>query len=299
MNTLNTLKAVFEKPGIRIKHGPASFATIVLERDGASARVCTHGAHLLSYHARDSAPVLWLSPDAIFDPLTPIRGGIPICWPWFADHPTETQLPAHGFARTSLWTLVETASTPDSKAASFVLRDDDKTRAMWPHPFELRYRVSLSDVLNASLTVHNTGDATLCFSGALHSYFDVLDINRVTLEGLAQCRYLDKVDSNVAKRQSEALLHISTEVDRTYLDTERECVIHDSGRGRRIRIRKTGSRSTVVWNPWQDRAQQMADFPDQGFRRMLCVETANAANDTVELAPGARHVLSVTIEPTV
>lgn len=134
------------------------------------------------------------------------------------------------------------------------------------------------------------------FTAVLHSYSDVLGIAQASLEGLAGCRYLDKVEANKRKVQSETLLRIAVEVDRTYLDAQGACTINDDGRSRQIRVVKEGSCSTVVWNPWYERARQLVDFPDEGYQYMLCAEIANAASDFIELVPGASHTLAVSIE---
>lgn len=296
MNEFEVLKQTFEKPGISLVRGPGELTTVTLEHEGASARVCRHGAHVLDYRPRDQAAVLWLSPQAVFETAKPIRGGIPICWPWFAEHAHDAALPAHGFARIADWTIVASASRDAEKSVTLGLRDNAGTRAMWDQPFELSYRVSLAEQLHASLCVTNTGSANMRYSAALHSYFNVLDVERISLEGLAERSYLDKVDEFRCKSQHETLLRFAGETDRIYLDTTAPCTIYDDARERRIRVRKMGSRTTVVWNPWAGRARQLDDFPDDGYRRMLCVESANAVNDLVDLAPGASHTLSVSIE---
>jgi D-hexose-6-phosphate mutarotase len=291
-----TFDANFAKPGISFESGPGELTSVVLEHDGARVRLCTHGAHVLSYTPRGQHDVLWLSPQAIFSPGKAIRGGIPVCWPWFSDHQDDPQLPAHGFARTAQWTLIGSSSDEKGKTVDLTLVDDETTRSMWPYAFRLNYQVSLSSVFRAVLRVTNTGDESFCFTEALHSYFSVADITTSSLDGLGGHDYLDKVEGFRRKSQSEPTLRFGAETDRIYLQTEGDCTLDDERSARRIRIRKTGSRSTVVWNPWAARAREMADFPDSDFKAMVCVETANAADAVVELAPGASHTLGVCIE---
>ena len=302
MTELETLNADFAKPGISFEQGPGVLNTVLLHHDGACVRLCTHGAHVLSYVPRGQSDALWLSPQAVFSPGKAIRGGIPICWPWFSDHRDAPHLPAHGFARTAQWTLVESSSGEDAKTVELTLGDDASTRSMWPKPFQLNYRVSLSAVFRASLSVTNTGRETMRFTEALHSYFSVLDIRQASLNGLGGHDYLDKVDGFRRKSQPESALRFCAETDRIYLhgdaDGKGDCTIDDERGGRRICIKKSASRSTVVWNPWTTRAREMADFPDADFTGMVCVETANAADEVVELVPGASHTLSVCIEST-
>lgn len=296
MTELETLNAGYAKPGISFESGPGVLNTVLLQHDGAHVRLCTHGAHVLSYVPRGQPDALWLSPQAVFSPGKAIRGGIPICWPWFSDHRDDPHLPAHGFARTAQWTLIESSSSADAKTVELTLGDDANTRSMWSNPFRLNFRISLTDVFRAALKVTNTGTEMMRFTEALHSYFRVLDITQTSLSGLGGHDYLDKVDGFRRKSQAEPALRFSTETDRIYLHDQGHCTIDDELGRRRIRIEKTGSRSTVVWNPWTTRAREMADFPDADFTNMVCVETANAADEIVELAPGASHTLSVCIE---
>ncbi|MFT5175274.1 MAG: glucose-6-phosphate 1-epimerase, partial [Gammaproteobacteria bacterium] len=216
MSDFQQLRSDFQRPGISLVRGPANLTSVLLEHEGASARVSTYGAHVIDYQPRDQAPVLWLSSHAVFQAPKAIRGGIPICWPWFAENGTDAALPAHGFARTSEWTLVDSLSSREEKSVTLLLCDDACTRAMWPHPFELRYRVTVTERLCASLSVTNTGRQRMRFTGALHSYFDVLDIAQVSVEGLQGSTYVDKLDANCHKLQGEPRLRISSEVDRTY-----------------------------------------------------------------------------------
>ena len=296
MSAFESLRREFGKPGIRLAPGPGDLTCVILDHEGSHARASLHGAHVLDYQPHQQAEVLWLSPAAILDSRQAIRGGVPICWPWFGDHPRDTSLPAHGFARINDWTLVDSTSNENEKAVTLALHDNACTRELWPHAFELRYRLSLSNVLRASLCVINTGAANMCFSAALHSYFSVSAIGQTALEGLAGCSYLDKPDNFARKVQTERLLRFAAETDRIYLDTEADCTVHDGAGARRIHIRKSGSRSTVVWNPWRDRAARFDDFPDDGYRGMLCVETANAASDVIDLEPGDCHTLAVSVE---
>ena len=269
--------------------------TIVLEYQGASARICTLGAHVLDYQPAGQTAVLWLSPDAVFAPGHAIRGGIPVCWPWFAENSDNSALPMHGFARTSTWSVAQQTRNANHSEVTLRLCDSAETRALWPYAFELRYQISLSDSLRASLIVTNTSNSTFQYSGALHSYFAVQHIDNTSLAGLAGCSFVDKVDDFARKVQHDELLHFTSETDRIYLDTSSECIIHDAGHARDISIAKSGSRSTVVWNPWSERAKQMQDFTDDEYVRMLCVETANAANDVIELAAGETQTLSLTL----
>lgn len=271
------------------------YPVAVIENAQARARIALHGAHVLDYQPTGEAPVLWLSDSARYTPGKAIRGGIPICWPWFGPDPEGRGRPAHGFARNRFWAL-ESVQHEERRGTTlrFSLPASEETRALWPQPFVLRQQVTVGASLEVALQMENIGDAEMRCSGALHSYFSVADIAETQIEGLQGRAYLDQLDHHARKTQ-DGPIHIDREVDRIYLDTANAVTIQDAGRQRRIRIDARGSRSTVVWNPWIDKAAGMDDFHDGGHRQMVCVETANTADNTVRLAPGASHQLACVI----
>lgn len=261
----------------------------------ATATIAPHGAHVMAFQPRDQQPVLWVSAKSAFRPGKAMRGGIPVCWPWFADHPTDRTKPAHGFVRASPWSVAGTEVT-DEGATCVRLRiaDDDATRALWPHRFELELAVTVGRALDVALAIRNTGAATFTSGGALHSYFTVGDVTRVAIHGLDGRTYVDKVD-RLARKVQVGAVRIEGETDRVYLDTTADCVIDDPALRRRITIAKAGSRSTVVWNPWRAKAAAMADFGDAEYPGMVCVESANAGDDVVSVPPSGEHVLRASI----
>jgi glucose-6-phosphate 1-epimerase len=275
--------------------GVGGLPRVVISNALSSAEVYLHGAHVTAFRPRGAESVLWLSDIADFRPGRPIRGGIPVCWPWFGPHPTGGSLPQHGFARLSDWGVTGTRASPDGRTElRLLLEDDEDTRALWPHPFSLELRVVVGEALEVELTTRNVGPDVVAIGGALHTYFRVADINRVSVDGLAGCNYIDKVDGCRIKRQ-EGLISFCGEVDRVYLDAPGDCVIDDAALGRRIHVGKNGSRTTVVWNPWANRSKGMADFPDEGYRTMVCVEATNAESDVYSVPPGGEHTLSQVI----
>jgi glucose-6-phosphate 1-epimerase len=175
------------------------------------------------------------------------------------------------------------------------LTNSETTQALWPYTFNLQLLLTVGPELRVELITRNPGSESFTFTGALHSYFSVSDIGQVTLYGLEDCTYLDKVEDFQAKTQ-QGPITINGETDRIYLNTTATCTLEDRGWQRRIVIAKSGSHSTVVWNPWQDKARAMADFGDEEYLGMLCVETANAAEDTVTLVPGQEHYLKAIIK---
>jgi D-hexose-6-phosphate mutarotase len=202
----------------------------------------------------------------------------------------------HGFARARGWRLLATDSLPDGRVAlALGLDDDGATRALWPHPFQARYRVTLGETLELALEVRNTGAGPFTFEAALHTYLAVGDVGAVGVLGLEDTVYIDKVDGVTRKRHGTGPLRLTGETDRVFLGTRARCVVDDPALRRRLVVDKSGSATTVVWNPWADKAAGIADLEPDDWRRMLCVETANAADDAVTLAPGAGHLMTATL----
>lgn len=254
----------------------------------STATIALQGAHVMTWQPAGQQPVIWVSKLARFAPGKSIRGGAPVCWPWFGPHATNPQFPGHGFARTVPWQLVATKALPDGRVRlEFELIQNDATRAQWPHDSVVRNIVTVSEELEVELATTNTGGASFQIGQALHTYFVVGDIRRATVAGLEGCDYLDKVGGGRPRQQG----HVAfiQETDRIYLGTRGCCGILDPAMDRTILITSTGSRSTVVWNPWVEKAEKMGDFGDEGPWRMVCVETANAAEDVITLAPGETH----------
>ena len=289
---LAQLNQRFALPGqLVFKTGPENFPVAEIVNEHALVLVSIYGGQVLMYQPLGQEPVLWLSDLSFFEEGTAIRGGIPICWPWFGPHPTDSDKPAHGFARVQMWEVVGSISTPDRLTKlRLKLRRNAETRALWPHSFELEIIVTVGPALTVELIAHNQGQEAMTCGAALHSYFTVSKIGDVAVLGLEEDVYIDKLDSNGHKQQSGPIT-FTAETDRIYLDTTADCIIDDPGLARRIRVAKQGSRSTVVWNPWHDKAQRMADFPDEAYHYMLCVETTNAADDLVTIPPGQEHRL--------
>lgn len=282
-----------------MREGPNGLQFIDLANAQATATVCTQGAQLTHWQPRSlKYPVTFLSAAAQYNAGKPIRGGIPVCWPWFGPHATDPSQANHGFARNLVWRAGEPEQT-DSGATrlALVLIDDEKSRAIWPHPFRLEYRMTVGDVLEAELVTTNTGTMPFVITEALHTYFRIGDIGAVEVLGLDGTQYADSADGSKRKVQTGAV-HFNGEVDRVFLNTETSCTIVDSILRRRIEISKSGSRSTVVWNPWSQKAGRFADLgsavsAEGSWRQMVCIESANALDNALTLAPGQSHGLAV------
>jgi D-hexose-6-phosphate mutarotase len=247
----------------------------------------------MSYVPAGEKPVLWMSGSSYFESGKPIRGGIPICWPWFGGHPSDKNKPSHGFARIADWRVAEIDSRQNGTLIALHLSEKDIPENFREFPFEVKLEVLVGRELQVALVIVNTGKEKMSFSAALHSYFNISDITAVTLEGLEECKYLDTLD-HIFKTQ-RGKITFNKETDNVYLNTEATCIIDDPGFSRRIKIAKSGSRSTVVWNPWVEKSKRMADFGDEEYHNMLCVETVNAENDAREIAPAEKHSLKVII----
>jgi glucose-6-phosphate 1-epimerase len=272
--------------------GPGGLMVAHVANDHASATIALQGAHVLAWQPRGEEPVIWLSPDAKFAPGKSVRGGVPVCWPWFGAHATESSFPAHGFARTIPWAVASTERHPDgSTRITFRLEPNDVTRAQWPHATPVETVVTVGQKLEIALVTRNAGTSAVTIGEALHTYFAISDIRQVSVAGLDGRAYLDKV-KNFAREKQSGPIRFTGETDRIYLDTDKECAIEDPGLRRRIRISATGSRSTVVWNPWVEKAEKMGDFGKDGWTRMVCVETANAADDIVTIPAGGEYRLA-------
>ncbi len=260
----------------------------------AQSRIALQGAHVMTFQPAGEQPVLWLSSAAKLVQGKSIRGGVPICWPWFGPHASDSSFPGHGFARTVPWEVVASEALADgSTRIIFELPQSSIPAAQWPHPCRARNTVTVGKQLTIELVTENTGKAAFEIGEALHTYFAIGDVDNMRITGLEGCTYVDKVGIAQSRKQQGAI-QINSEVDRIYIDTEADCLIEDQAQKRRIRIAKKGSRSTVVWNPWIEKAAKMGDFGnDTGYRGMVCVESANAVENVVSIAPGAEHSLRV------
>lgn len=279
------------------KYGQGNIPLIELNNSQASAIISLQGSHVLSWKPNKQADVIWLSKDATFKEGKSVRGGIPICWPWFGAHESNNLFPAHGFARTVLWHVAEVDNiSSDKTQITFRLSTaqlDESVKKMWPQDTVAEYKITISDTLNIELTTFNNSKEDITIGQALHTYFNIEDIIDTTIYGLEGKTYLDKPDNFNSKIQNGPII-INNEVDRVYLDTSDDLTIDN--KRRKIIIKKQGSHSTIVWNPWAEVANKMGDLGVNGYQKMLCVESANAANDVVTIQPDNSYTLKVKYE---
>ncbi|WP_369988792.1 D-hexose-6-phosphate mutarotase [Pseudomonas xanthosomatis] len=270
----------------------------------AELLIAQQGAQILSYQRVGEPPLLWLSEDAIFRQGKSVRAGVPVCWPWFGNlqrnpEPVKamysgSEAPAHGLARTRDWQLLAADQQGEGLSVTFTLPQAQGELPGWAHNVALTLQVELASDLKLTLTSHNQGDSPVTISQALHSYFAVSDVRQVQVEGVEGLSYIETL-ADWQQRQQQGALGFAGETDRIYLDTPQTLSINDPHWQRRITLTSSGSRSAVIWNPWTERARELADMADDGWQRMLCIETANVWDDVVTLKPGASHALGLSI----
>jgi glucose-6-phosphate 1-epimerase len=275
---------------IKTEHG---FIYAEINNASAHATVSTYSGQVLSYRPKDQQDdLLFVSDKAYYEDGKAIKGGIPVCWPWFGADPENKGRPAHGFVRNRQWQVTGSESHADGSTKIIMrMTDNEATRALWPHPFRLEIEITVGDSLKVELVTHNTGNDSITISQALHTYFRVGDIGKVSVLGLDGIQYLDKTNDSACVSQSGPVT-ISSEVDRIYTDVTGDLIIDDSSLGRKIVITSSGCSTAVVWNPWVEIATAMADLDDDDYLRMLCVETANAGPEVVKIAAGEAYRLT-------
>jgi glucose-6-phosphate 1-epimerase len=276
--------------------GKGGFPLIEIDNGQAKATISIYAGQVLKFQpAGASHDVMFLSDTAYYQAGKAIKGGVPICWPWFGPDPEGKGRASHGFVRDRLWQVASTASLADGSTQVILgLIDTAETRLIWPYAFNLAIEITVGHTLKIELVTRNTGDQAFSITQALHTYFTVGDISQVSVVGLAGTEYLDKVDGGQTKTQDGAIT-VSQEVDRVYLNVPATLSIDDRALNRKINIVSTGSKTAIVWNPWSEIAAKMADLGDMDYQRLICVETANAANEVVEVGAGTEYRLGATI----
>jgi glucose-6-phosphate 1-epimerase len=286
------------------RHGIADLARVVPGEGGlpkvqvttpaARGEIYLNGGQVTSWVPAGQADVLFVSAASRWEAGRPIRGGIPVCFPWFGNRADDASAPAHGFVRSTVWSLESIDRTTSGIAVTVATSSNDETRARWPFDFRLTLRATFGAALHVDLTTVNTGGAPVTIEEALHTYYAVGDLTGLRITGLDGTRYLDKVE-HFRERRQVGDITIAAETDRVFLDTTAAVAILDPGLGRRITIDKRSSRATVVWNPWIDKARAMADLRDDDWTRMVCVETCNVQPAGIVVPPGQQHTMGMTV----
>jgi len=254
-----------------------------------------HGAQVTSWKPAGAEEVIFLSQRAQWHEGIAIRGGIPICFPWFRAKADDPRAPAHGFVRTRAWQLESITRHDGAVSVAMATASDADTRKWWPFDFRLVHRVTFGTKLKLELTVTNTGNGPLRFEEALHTYHRVGHIDTVRIIGLDGVSYLDNTDSNRELTQ-QGDIAITKQTDSAYLNTQHVIELIDGEQQRRIRTVKENSLTTVIWNPWQEGAKAMSDLGDEEWRYMACAEASNILGFAVDLAPSQQHTIRATLE---
>lgn len=289
-NKLKKISAEFADENLIFFEGKGKLICARMQNKYGEATVNLHGAHLISYiPSNQKYDIFFMSDSAKFAENKAIRGGIPVCWPWFGVNTRNSDLPSHGFARVADWEIESVITSDDTLIdIVFAFKPNEKMLKMFDNSkIESKLRVKLSDKLSLSLSTINKSGKNLLFSEALHSYFKVGDINKVSVAGLGNKEYFDALKKN--KKIQKGDIVIDREIDRVYDDNGPFTQIIDKNLRRKITVVKKNSLSTVVWNPWIDKSERMPDFRNDEYKQMLCVETANALENSFHL-PGNEGV---------
>ncbi len=279
-----------------MQSAPDGLVRAGISTPAAEADLYLQGAHLAHWTPRGQQPVLFVSSKSMFAAGKAIRGGVPIIFPWFGTRSDGKPGPAHGFARTSEWIAEGARQLEDGRVEiTLALGNNHATREFFDAAFRLRFRVTIGSELEMELETSNSGTIPFTFEEALHTYLAVGDVRQASIFGLGNTVFIDKTDGFKRKKQDGEPLRIAKETDQVHLNTQATCSVWDPLWNRRIIVEKSGSASTVIWNPWIEKSDGMADMEAEGWKRMLCVETANAADNAILLPPGASHTLVASI----
>jgi len=282
--------------GVKLESGRGGLRRLAITTALAEAEIYLHGAHVAHFQPRGQEPLLFLSAQSWFETGRPVRGGVPVCFPWFGSGQDGKQGASHGFARLREWKLVGAETASDgSVELRFHFASDEETRKQWDGDFEVDYAVRIGAALGMQLRVRNTFPKPICFEEALHTYLAVSDVREVSIEGLANTDYLTTVGTPRKETEGAAPIRITAETDRIYLNTQSACVVTDATWQRRLIVEKTGSHTTVLWNPWIEKSKRMPDFGDVEWPRMLCIESCNVRDYAVTLEPDQTHAMTATV----
>lgn len=278
---------------VTIEAGKGDFPYVWVTNEHAKALISLYGGQVLSFQPQGTSDLMFVSENAYFQAGKAIKGGTPICWPWFGPDPAGKGRPNHGFVRNRLWQMVNTETLSNGATkVTLACNDTEDTQELWPYEFQLVLEVVVGEALELALITRNQSDRPFNLTQALHTYFSISDITQTRVLGLEGTTYIDKVDDGNAKPQSGAIA-ITEEVDRIYQGVSDRLMIEDGG-ARRIVIHSEGSQTAVVWNPWIEAAAKSGDLKDDDYTRFVCVETANAADDVISVPAGGVHRLAVT-----
>ncbi|QPK62322.1 D-hexose-6-phosphate mutarotase [Methylomonas sp. LL1] len=277
---------------LEIISGQGGLPMIKIDNGSARALISVYGAQVLSYQRLDqNEDMLFLSQQSEYAEGKAIRGGIPVCWPWFGPDPKGLQRPNHGFVRNHFWQLAKTEAISEAETkVSLLFNESFKKENTWRQAFMLMLEISVGPSLQLKLTTYNTGDKPFSITQAFHSYFRIGHIKRVKVLGLEDCEYFDKLDHGTQKSQNGAIT-VTREVDRVYTNALKDLIIVDSVFKRRIRVSSPDTSTAVVWNPWAKTIKKMPDLAPIAYQQFICVEVGNIAFDLIQIQPGSQYSL--------
>ena len=287
--SIDSLNAEFGKSAsVSFGLGEGGLKCLRIHNELADATIYLHGAHLAHYQPAGHEALLFISSNSEFVTGKPIRGGVPICYPWFAAKADDPSAPMHGLVRTSEW-VVDSVEHDQSGMVRVVMEFGADREV------QLRQSISIGATLQMQLQVHNQSAQPYTFEAALHSFFYVGDVREVSIGGLENSKYISKSEGLSQQQQNDQPITFAGEIDRVYNGTKATCVLNDPRLGRRIVVAKENSNSTVVWNPWSERARSMDDLGDEDYLQMVCIETCNVGVDRVNVQPNDHHVMAAAI----
>jgi D-hexose-6-phosphate mutarotase len=275
-----------------LKECENGFKYLEIQNTQAEAKIALQGAHVFHYQAKDKSALLWLSEKAFFETNKAIRGGVPICFPWFGKNKHDATLPQHGFARTAQWSVVLQEELDEGTThIQLQLTQNKESLKVWAYNFDVRLDVLVSSTLIIELIITNTDTKSFEISTALHTYFNISNIKNIHIEGLENRRYYDSLAQKELVQEGSVV--INEEVDRVYFEIPKNIFLYD--KNRIIKIQQEGSNSMVVWNPWSEKSSQMTDMTPNSYETMVCLETANALEDSRVIQPNETHILKVIV----
>jgi glucose-6-phosphate 1-epimerase len=293
--SINDLNDRFAIPKIaRIVAGNGGLPKVQITSPSASAEIYLHGAQVTSWQPAGSSEVIFLSEHSRWEVGRAIRGGIPICFPWFRAKADNPQAPAHGFVRTKTWQLESVTHDHNSVVVTLATQTDEQSRIWWPHECRVVHRITIGQELQLELIVSNTGPTPFQFEEALHTYHCVGDVENLSISGLDRVAFLDNHDSNHEKRQ-HGDVHLTGATDNAYINTQDTVEIIDPTLHWRIHLTKQNSLTTIIWNPGKEDAAKLADLGDSEWRQFTCVEASNILRAAVTLTPDQQHTMQAII----
>ncbi|PKH04246.1 D-hexose-6-phosphate mutarotase [Psychromonas sp. MB-3u-54] len=281
---------------VSIQADAAGYEFLIIGHEKFDAAFALHGGHLVHFQLKEQPPIIWLSKTAIYNQQKAIRGGVPVCWPWFgaADKSLGENLPAHGFARTSKWELAAHNEFSEGVEIELRLTDNAATREIWPFQFELVLKATLTDQIKLELISKNTGNSPFSYRGALHTYLNISAPESCAISGLNN-NYNDSLNNGQAK-SGDSTLKITGPIDAIYKKALSPIKLSDKQFNRQLIIDNSGNDTEVLWTPWVAGAQAFADMTDQGYKTMFCIESAITNKSGVTVKPGHSHSLTSTIK---